>query len=206
MPDTLVLRPETQADQAQVETLTREAFWNVYRPGCVEHYLLRRLRQAPCYLPRLHYLAVQGDSVMGSVVCTRSRLVDAKGQAHDTITIGPLSVHPDHQRQGLGSLLMRLVLDVARQQGERAAFLYGAPAFYSRFGFRPATDFGISTQDGSNFEAFQALELQPGALSGLSGRHHEDPLFEDLQQDAIDQFDSAFPPKEKRVLPGQLFT
>lgn len=205
MPDTLVLRPEAAQDVPKVEALTREAFWNVYRPGCVEHYLLHRLRQAPCYLPHLHYLAVEGAEVLGSVVCTRSTLTDARGRAHPVITIGPLSVRPARQRQGLGSLLMRVIMDVARRQGEKAAFLYGDPAFYGRLGFRPASAFGITAADGGSIDAFQVIELQQGALSGLGGRHAEDPIFDDLPPEAVDAYDRQFPSMEKKKLPGQLF-
>ncbi len=203
MPE-LHLRPEGPADYAAVEFLTREAFWNVYKPGCDEHYLLHQLRRSPGYLPALHLLALQGEQIVGSIVYSRSHIEGADGRFTDTLTFGPLSVLPAWQGQGIGSRLVLRTLDMARQQGERAVLIMGHPAYYHRFGFRPAADYGIVLPGGSSPPPFMALELYPGALQGVSGIFREDEAFLDISEEAVEAFDRAFPPRVKERRPGQL--
>jgi len=203
--ENLMMRPETPADYAAVERLTREAFWNVYRPGCVEHYLLHRLRDSAGYLPQMHTLAVAGDDIAGSIVYSRSRVEGLDGRAWDTLTFGPLSVVPARQRQGIGSALVRHTLTIAREAGERAVLIFGSPDYYGRFGFVPASRHGITLPDGSSMDAFMALPLYPGALDGVLGVFREDAAFGGIRDDAVDAYDEAFPPKVKMTLPGQIF-
>lgn len=198
------LRPETEADYAAVEALTREAFWNVYRPGCFEHYLLHILRESGGYLPGLHLVAGKEGEIVGSIVYSRSRVEKEDGKTIDTLTFGPISVHPKAQRQGIGSLLIRRSLDMARQMGERAVIITGSPDYYHRFGFRPAGDFGITFPDRSSPPHLMALELYQDALLGTGGVYREDAAFGKLDPAAVEAFDSRYPYKEKLVLPGQL--
>lgn len=199
------LRAETPEDYQAVEQLTREAFWNVYRPGCVEHFLLHKMRGSPAYLKDMHTLAMDGKQPVGSIVYTRAWVKHPDGAAQEVLTLGPLSVLPAWQRQGVGSLLMGYTLAMARHLGERGVLLMGDPAYYGRFGFRPAADFGITLPDGTAPQVFQALELYPDALQGVQGTWHLAPLFDDPEPEALDAYDTAFPPKEKRKLPRQLF-
>lgn len=201
----LDIRPETPADHAAVEALTREAFWNVYRPGCVEHYLLHRLRGSPGYLPHMHLLALEGEAIVGSIVYSRSRVQGAEGTGWDALTFGPLSVLPGRQRQGIGSALVRHTLALAREAGERAVIILGSPAYYGRFGFGPAEQYGLTLPDGSSFDAFMALPLYPGALAGVRGIYREDAAFQGIDDAAVEAYDRGFAPKEKLKLPGQLF-
>ena len=201
----LRLRPETPADYAAVELLTREAFWNVYRPGCVEHYLLHRLRHSPGYLPDMHMLAVAGEDIVGSIVYSRSRIEGPQGQAWNTLTFGPLSVRPACQRQGIGGALVRHTLQMARAEGERAVLIFGSPDYYGRFGFVPASRYGITLPDGGGFDAFMALPLYKGALDGVRGIFREDAAFEGIDDASVEAYDRGFPPREKLKLPGQIF-
>ncbi len=198
------LRPEEPRDHAEVEHLTREAFWNVHEPGCVEHYLLHILRDSPGYLPDLHYLAVTAEQIVGSIVYSRCTVVADSGERWPLLTFGPLSVLPAYQRRGIGSALIGHTLALARERGERAIILFGNPTYYGRFGFRPSADYSITLPDGSSFDAFQTLELYPGALAGIGGRYYHDEAFEGLDAERVDAFDASFPPKIKQRLPGQL--
>lgn len=203
--ENLMMRLETPADYAAVEHLTREAFWNVYRPGCVEHYLLHRLRDSAGYLSQLHMLAIAGDDIVGSIVYSRSRVEGQDGRAWDTLTFGPLSVLPTRQRQGIGSALVRHTLAMAYEAGERAVLIFGSPDYYGRFGFVPASRHGITLPDGSSLDAFMALPLYPGSLDGVHGVYREDAAFGAISDEAVDAYDQTFPPKVKMTLPGQLF-
>jgi predicted N-acetyltransferase YhbS len=198
-----LLRLEEPRDYSEVEHLVREAFWNVYQPGCDEHYLLHLLRDSAGYILEMHFVAVYEGQIIGSIVYSCSRVVDDDGLEWSALTFGPLSVLPEYQRKGIGSALIRHTVSLAEQNGERAIIIFGNPAYYSRFGFRPSSDFGITLPDGNTFDAFQTLELRPGGLGGMRGKFYADEIFSELDPDKVAAFDSAFPEKEKLRLPGQ---
>lgn len=200
----IALRPEKPADHRAVEHLTREAFWNVYKPGCDEHYLLHLLRGSSGYLPDLHLLAVKGADIVGNIVYSRAYVVDKRGDRTPVLCMGPIGVLRAFQRQGIGSLLIRRSLDLAREKGERAVILFGDPAFYHRFGFRNAKAYQITTADGQNLDPFMALPLYEGALDGVQGCFMEDKAFHSIDPDALKRFDAGFPLKVELKLPGQL--
>ncbi len=199
-----ILRLEEPADYAEVENLVREAFWNVYQPGCDEHYLMHIMRGSAGYLPDMHFLAVHEGRILANIAYTRSRVVSEPGTEWPVVTFGPVSVLPEFQKIGLGSLLIRHTLTLAQKKGEQAVIIFGNPAYYQRFGFKPSSSYGITLPDGSSFDAFQTLELQPGSMVGVKGTFHEDEIFSQLDPEKVAAFDAAFPMKEKLRLPGQL--
>lgn len=200
----LTMRPEEAADHDVVEALIREAFWNVYCPGADAHYLLHMLRKSPAYLPDLHILAMDADEPVGSAVYSRAYVVAPEQDPVEVLTLGPLGVRPDWQKQGVGSMLMGYSLAVAKHRGERAVLLMGSPQYYGRFGFCPASSFGLTLSDGTAPDAFMALELYPDALSRVRGTWQSDPAFDNQPPEALAAYDARFPHKEKLVLPGQL--
>ena len=191
------VRRETEGDFRAVEELTREAFWNLNSPGCEEHYLVHILRTHADFLPELDFVATHGAEIAASILYSRSRVEDVP-----TVTFGPLCVLPVYQRMGAGSALVRHTLPLCREMGHRAVIIYGDPAYYARFGFRPAEAFGICTADGMYAAALQALELFPGALDGVHGRFFESPAFE-VDVYAAEAFDKGFPRRPKRETPSQ---
>ena len=199
-----VYRTETEDDFERVEFLTREAFWNVYKPGCEEHYILHVLRGTPAVIPELNLVCETEGRIVGHIFYTRSRVLSDGGEVFPVITFGPISVSPDMQGRGIGSALIRKTLARAAETGFSGVVITGNPAYYGRFGFRPASDFGILYEDGSSFPALMALELTPGGLSGVRGRVSFDPAFTRIDPEELDRFDTQFPPKEKKKLPGQL--
>ncbi len=199
-----VYRTETEDDFERVEFLTHEAFWNVYQPGCEEHYILHVLRGTPAVIPKLNLVCEAGGRIVGHIFYTRSRVLSDGGGCFPVITFGPISVHPDMQGRGIGSALIRKTLARAAEMGFSGVVITGNPAYYGRFGFRPASDFGIVYEDGSSFPALMALELTPGGLSGVKGRVSFDPAFTLIDPEELDRFDAQFPHKEKKKLPGQL--
>jgi len=173
----ITIRLEEEQDYFQTENMTREAFWDLFQPGCDEHLVLHQLRQSAAFVPELDFVACAGDEIVGGIVY--SRAVVSNGQAqHTVLCMGPLGVLPAYQRKGIGARLLQTSLQKARELGYAGVVIFGDPAYYQRFGFRNAADFGIQTSDGGNMEAFMALELQEGALDGISGRFHEDSAFQ----------------------------
>lgn len=197
------IRLERPEEHGAVENLTREAFWNVHVPGCDEHYLAHILRDAPAFIPELDFVALEDGKLVGNILYSRAWVERADGSQWDVILFGPISVLPDYQGRGIGGALIRHTAQVARQLGYPAIFLYGDPAYYQRFGFRPASDFGITPPDGVPHVALQVLLLMDGIMEGNAGRFYEDPIYETIDAKDVEAFDAAFPPKEKAVTESQ---
>ena len=199
------------------ENLTREAFWNLYKPGCDEHLALHQLRQGECYIPDLDLVALLDGQIVGHIISTGARVVPsgtevltttAEQHAKSTVNgevlsasgkvlcLGPVSAHPSLQGRGIGSQLIRQTIASATGMGFKAIILYGDPAYYGRFGFVNAQKYGISTRDNKNFDPFMALELYPGALDGISGQFFEDDRFFTTEEH-LEEFEKHFPVKEK---------
>ena len=193
MADTdVVVRPPTAPEQRRCETLIREAFWDVYRPGCIEHLIWRRAMAGhPDALPHLILVADRGGELVGCTMSTRAWVEAPDGLSRTPVVgVGPIGVVPGEQRRGIGSRLMEATMDRARRDGERVALLFGAPAFYGRFGFQEASRWGVTTAEGDNFPAFMAAELVPHGLRGVSGRLIESPLLE-VDESAAGDADAA---------------
>ncbi|HWP51228.1 MAG TPA: N-acetyltransferase [Clostridia bacterium] len=197
------IRPETERDYRIVENLTRDAFWDIYKPGCDEHLLAHKLRQCKAFLPELDFVAVHDDCIVGNIMYSVAQVIDDSGCAHPVLTFGPLSVLPACQKQGVGAALVRHTLAIARKISYPAVVIFGRPYYYHRFGFVNAEKFGITTREGTNFDAFMALELHKGALKGITGKFNEDAVF-DIDTAEVEVFDKAFPYREKHVTETQL--
>ncbi len=203
----MVLRNETEKDYFAVENLTREAFWNVYKPGCDEHLLVHQIRSLPCFIQELDIVAEVNAAVVGSIIYSRSKLTDASDKEHEFITFGPISVHPGFQKRGIGSALIKHTIQLAGQMGYTAIFITGNPAYYTRFGFERAFDYaihlkGVAIHDTADY--FMVKQLKPDVLNTVSGVFEFDPCFE-VDPSLLDAYDKQFPPKVKEKLPGQLF-
>lgn len=165
----IIIRPETERDYLEAEHVAREAFWNLYVPGCDEHYLIHQMRKSPDYLEDLSFVAEKDGEIIGGIYYTKSYILDAQGQWHDTLTFGPICVLPRFQRQGIGKALIEHTRKKATSKGHRAVIIYGYPNNYCASGFLNSKKFGITNPDGEYPYSLLALELYPGALSGISG-------------------------------------
>ncbi len=198
----ITICPENAKDYFETEYITREAFWDVYHPGCMEHLVLHNLRLASGFVRELDLVACDGERIVGNVVCSKAKVINEK-QEFEVLSMGPLAVLPEYQGRGIGSLLIKAVINKARELGYKGIVIYGNPDFYHRFGFVNAEQFGIRTAGGENFDYFMALELAAGSLQGITGNFYEDEAF-DVNEKDIEEFDKAFPYKEKHVTNTQL--
>ena len=164
----LVIRPEMPAEFDEIRAFVKTAFETAKVSNGDEQNFVDRLRASGGYLPDLALAATLGDSLVGHVMLTRTAIDTATGP-REILLFAPLAVALGHRRRGLGARLTREVLALGRAAGFDAVTLVGDPAYYSRFGFRPSTDFGVENTHGIPGQYVQMLELVPGALAGVSG-------------------------------------
>lgn len=196
----IIIRTCQDSDRRPCEELIRDAFWDVYRPGCVEHLLAHHAWDSP---DLAFALIAEDDDIVGCLIGTLAHVIGPDGVTRQVLYLGPLGVSPARQQQGVGTLLMRHGLTEGARLGLTEAFLYGDPGYYARFGFRNAAALGVSTAQGANFDAFMGIELAPARQPGGGGRLHEAGLF-DLDPARLAEFDAQFPSRAKHVRPGQL--
>ncbi len=199
----VVIRNERETDFRAVEEMVREAFWNLYMPGCNEHFVLHNLRKSPDFVSELDFVAESEGRIVGQIAYARGLIVDAKGAQTTALCFGPVSVMPSLQKQGIGSALIAHSIEAARKMGYPAICIYGDPRYSSRFGFRCGEKYDIKTADGKFAVALQALELRSGALSKMPGRFVESAAFE-VDEIEFAEFDTTFPSKGKAKTDSQL--
>jgi putative acetyltransferase len=192
----VTIRNEREEDTRAVEEVTRAAFWNLYVPGCCEHYIVHTLREHKDFIRELDYVAIVDGRVVGNIMYTRAGLANEEGKSLEIASFGPLSVHPEFQRMGIGSGLIRHSLPAARRLGFGVVAIYGDPHNYCKHGLRNGKDLGISDGNGDYPHGLLALELTPGLLAGQHWRFQTSPAYE-CNESEIEAFDRGFPPKEK---------
>lgn len=198
----LELRRERPEDYREVESLTREAFWDVHVRGCVEHYLAHVMRSHPDFAPELDYVAVADGRIVGSIMYAKAWLDEAGGRAREILTFGPLSVLPGYQRRGVGSRLVEATVRLAREGGCPAIAILGNPGNYVKHGFRNCKKYRIAMAPGRYPTCLLVLELEPGALGDKDYLYRGSAVYE-VGEDEARAFDSGFPPKESRYRPSQ---
>lgn len=200
--ENITIRPETPKDYRETEEMVRHAFWDVYKPGCDEHFIIHKLRESPAFVKDLDLVACDGDRIVGVVICPKARIRNEQNREFTVLSL-IVSVLPAYQNKGIGSALIKKAIDEARSLGFKAIVLFGSPEYYRRFGFRNAKEYGIQTSDGENFDPFMALELDKDSLNGISGRFYEDQAY-DSEKDELESFEKEFPYREKHVTDTQL--
>lgn len=202
-----IIRREREEEYTQVENLVREAFWNVYRPGCSEHYVLHTLRSDPAFVKELDFVMECGGRLIGQNMFMRAAIDADDGRSIPILTMGPIGIAPDCRRQGLGKRLLDYSLEKAAALGFGAVAFEGNIAFYGHSGFVFAEKFGLRYHDlpeGADASFFLCRELRPGYLDGITGVYRT-PQGYYVDDAEVAQFDRGFPAKQKLKLPGQLF-
>lgn len=192
----LIIRNEEKKDYRTVEQLIREAFWNLYVPGCKEHFVVHNLRNSSDFIPELDFVAEKEGQVVGQIVYSRGIIKYKQGEEKEVISFGPVSVLPAFQKRGIGSALISHTINLARDKGYPAICIYGDPRYYSRFGFRCAEKYEIKTADDKFAVALLVLELKQGMLNNMPGKFIESPAFA-VDENGFAQYDATFPFKEK---------
>ena len=207
MDNNITIRLESKEEYREVEDLIRESFWNVYRPGCSEHYVIHVLREDPAFIKELDLVMEQNGRLIGQNMFMRTVINSDDGTDIDVLTMGPICITPELKRKGYGKLLLDYSLDKAGEMGFGAVLFEGNIDFYGKSGFDYARNFGIRYHDlpeGADDSFFLCIELIPGYLDGITGVY-QTPSGYYVDDKDVEAFDSAFPFKEKLKLPGQIF-
>ena len=202
-----IMRLERKEEQRQVENLVRESFWNVYRPGCLEHYVLNQLRNDPAFVSELNFVMEQDGRIIGQNMFMRAVIKADDGRMIPIMTMGPICIANDLKRQGYGKQLLDYTLEQAKKLGCGAVCFEGNIGFYGKSGFVFASEKGIryhGLPEGADTSFFLCRELIDGYLHGITGEYAP-PAGYFVDEGEAEEFDKAFPTKQKRKLPGQLF-
>jgi len=205
--ENIIIRLEREEERREVENLVRESFWNVYRPGCLEHYVLNQLRDDPAFVPELDFVMELDGRLIGQNMFMRAAIQADVGRSIDICTMGPICIAPELKRKGYGKILLDYSLEKAAACGFKAVCFEGNIDFYGKSGVRRASDFGIryhGLPEGEDAPFFLCKELEAGCLDGLTGVYTT-PAGYCVDEEAAEEFDKQFPAKEKLKLPGQLF-
>ena len=208
----IMIRLEKKEEYQKVENLVRESFWNVYRPGCLEHYVLHQLRNNPAFVSELDFVMLLNENdeegkLIGQNMFMRTSIRADDGRNIPIMTMGPICITPELKRQGYGKILLDYSLDKAAKLGCGAVCFEGNIDFYGKSGFRPASEFNIryhGLPEGEDASFFLCKELIPGYLDGITGEYATPEGYLVDEREA-EEFDKQFPYKEKKKLPGQLF-
>lgn len=207
MNENITFRLEKEEEYREVENLVRDSFWNVYKPGCIEHFLLRELRKADDFVKELDIVMLKDNKIIGQNVFVKANIYSDDGKIIPIMTMGPICISNELKRQGYGKMLLDYSLEKAKELGCSAICIEGNIDFYGKSGFTFGKDFNIryndmSIDDDTSF--FLCNELIPGTLNNISG-YYKTPDSYMVSEEECEEYDKEFPYKEKLKLPGQLF-
>jgi predicted N-acetyltransferase YhbS len=203
------IRLEKSEDYNKTENLVREAFWNVYRPGCTEHFVLKCLRNDADFVPQLDFVMEKDGQIIGQIVFVKAAIAKNGGGVLPVLTFGPICIEKSCQKKGYGKILLDYALDKATEMGFGAVFIEGNINFYRHCGLTYAREYGISYHglpDGADDSFFLCKELEKGFLNGVTGEYSPPAgYFVSVERASeFEEYEKTFPPKEKLKLPGQL--
>ena len=203
----VIIRSEKKEEYRKVENLVRESFWNVYKPGCSEHYVLHVLRDDLAFVKELDFVMERDGRLIGQNVFMRTAINSDDGRDIPVLTMGPICIAPELKRRGYGKMLLDYSLEKAAEMGFGAVLFEGNIDFYGKSGFDYARRFGIRYHDlpeDADDSFFLCKELKPGYLDEVTGVY-QTPQGYYVDDADVDEFDKEFPPKQKLKLPGQIF-
>lgn len=203
----VIIRLERKEEARIVENLVRESFWNVYRPGCLEHYVLNQLRNDKAFVPELDFVMELDGKIIGQNMFMKAEIKADDGRSVPIMTMGPICIAPEQKRKGYGKILLDYSLEKAKEHGCGALCFEGNIDFYGKSGFTYASEYDIryhGLPEEADASFFLCKELIPGYLDGVTGEYST-PQGYMVDEEAADAFDKQFPFKEKLKLPGQLF-
>ena len=196
------IRHEEETDYEKVEEITRKAFWNLYFPGCIEHYLVHVMRSHKDFLPELDLVIEVDNQIIGNIMYTKTRLIDEAGEEKDILTFGPVCIMPEHQRKGYGKKLMEYSFEQAGALGYDVIVIFGNPNNYVSSGFKSCKKYNVCLENGTYPAGMLVKELKPDALDGRKWVYHQSPVFE-IDEKEAERYDEGLESMEKKQQPSQ---
>lgn len=196
------IRNEKKEDYEVVEGITRRAFYNLYIPGCSEHYLIRLMRGHEDFISELDFVIEEDGKVIGNIMYTKARLVDENGNTKNIVTFGPVCIAPGYQRSGYGKMLIEHSFEKAIELGYDTIVIFGNPGNYVSRGFKCCKKFNVCLENGKYPSAMMVKELVPGALDGRKWFYYDSPVMAVNEEDAK-KYDDTLEPMEKKYQPSQ---
>lgn len=198
------IRLENKGDYLEVEELVRNSFWNIYRPGAYEHYIVHELRNDESFIAKLAYVIESDGIIIGHINYSRG-FIDYGDEKTEAVVLGPVAVDRDFQNQGLGSKLIEFTLTLAEEDFP-FVFVIGDEDYYRRFAFEPASGHNLyleGTDPNEENPFFMIRIFDISALKDKTGIFHNPEVF-NVNEDDVDEFDRQFEFMEKKVMEGQL--
>ena len=202
MNKTIKIRNEKETDFARVEEITRKAFWNLYIPGCVEHYLVHIMRSHKDFLPELDLVIEADNQIIGNIMYTKAKLVDESGNEKEILTFGPVCIIPEYQRMGYGKMLMEHSFEKAAALGYEVIVIFGNPNNYVSRGFKSCKKYNVCLENGMYPSAMMIKELKSNVLDGRKWFYYESPVMQ-ISEDEAGRFDEGLEKMEKKFQPSQ---
>lgn len=203
----IIIRLEKEEEYREVENLVRESFWNVYRPGAYEHFVLNQLRNDKDFVSELDFVMEQDGKLIGQNMFMKA-VIKADGDRNIPImTMGPICITPELKRKGYGKILLDYSFGKAKELGCGAVCFEGNIDFYGKSGVTFASEYGIRYHGlpiGEDASFFLCKELIKGYLDGVTGEYST-PQGYFVKEEEVEQFDKQFKSKDKLKLPGQIF-
>jgi predicted N-acetyltransferase YhbS len=198
----IVIRREEEKDYERVEEITRKAFWNLYVPGCDEHYLVHIMRSHEEFIPELDLVIEVEGQIIGNIMYTKAKLIDEKREEKNILTFGPVCILPEYQRKGYGKKLLKYSFEKAIELGYDVIVIFGNPGNYVSSGFKSCKQFNVCLENGTYPSAMLVKELKPHTLDGRRWVYYQSPVYEIDKEEAL-LFDQGLEPMEKKSLPCQ---
>lgn len=196
------IRNERKSDYETVEKITREAFYNLYVPGCTEHYLVHIMRKHEDFIPELDFVLELDGDVIGNVMYTKSKLMDESGNQKEILTFGPVCVLPEYQRMGYGKMLLEHSFEKAAEMGYDTIVIFGSPANYVSRGFQSCKKYQTSVENGKYPAAMMVKELVPNVLAGKKWVYQDSPVMA-VDEEEAQRYDDTLEKLEKKYQPSQ---
>lgn len=198
----ITIRNEEEKDYSIVEEMTRKAFYNLYIPGCTEHYLVHIMRKHNDFIPELDFVLELDGKIIGNIMYTKAKLVDENGQEKEILTFGPLCIHTDYQRKGYGKKLLEHSFNKAVSLGYDVIVIFGSPSNYVARGFKSCKKYNVCVEGGVFPSAMMVKELKANALDGRKWTYYDSPIMQ-IDEKEAQKFDDSLEKLEKKTLPSQ---
>ena len=198
----ITIRNERESDYKTVEDITRKAFYNLYAPGCVEHYLVHTMRDHEDFIKELDFVIELDGKVIGNVMYTKAKLVDKEGFEKAILTFGPICILPEYQRMGYGKKLLEHSFEKAIELGYDVIVIFGSPTNYVERGFKSCKKFNVCIENGKFPAAMMVKELVPNVLDGRKWFYFDSPVMAISEKDA-EKYDNTLEKMEKKYQKSQ---